>query len=512
MSRPEAVTWTQPQHRQVVRRLRQPSCLREAGGRYWAVTPDFPFWLAGKPSRSSDALLVRNPYDNSPVGRTWLAGAPEFETAVLAGELAASPMRDMPAYRRADILMGVSRGLTTRRDEIARTLAAEAGKPIRDATTEVDRAAMTFHVAAEEARRLAGEMVPMDLAAHGEGRLAITRRFPIGLVAAISPFNFPLNLSAHKVAPAIAAGNPIVLKPATKTPLSALYLGELLHEAGLPAGALSVLPMPRETGDRLVTDERFKLLTFTGSSAVGWDMRARAGRKRIILELGGNAGVVVDESADVESAARRVAVGGFALAGQSCIAVQRVYVHAAVFERFTTEVVRRVEALRVGDPLDPATDVGPMIDEHEAERIGAWVQEAVAAGGRVLTGGRRLAGSLYAPTVLTDVPSDAKVCAQEVFAPVITLSRFMDFDAALAAVNDSTYGLQAGVFTRDLEHALRAFDRLDVGGVIVNDVPTWRIDHMPYGGVKDSGLGREGPRYTIEEMTELKLLVINRQS
>jgi acyl-CoA reductase-like NAD-dependent aldehyde dehydrogenase len=481
-------------------------------GRYWGVAADFPFWLAGEPSSSKNPLVVRNPYDQAVVGRTWLAGDPEFERAVSAAEAAAALMRDMPAYRRADVLIAISKGLGARRDEIARTLAAEAGKPIKDATTETERAAMTFHVAAEEARRLGGEVVPMDLAAHGEGRFAVTRRFPIGPVAAISPFNFPLNLSAHKIAPAIAAGNPIVLKPATRTPLSALYLGALAKEAGLPAGALSVLPMARATGDHLVTDPRFKLLTFTGSSPVGWDMKARAGKKRVILELGGNAGVIVDESADIAHAAGRVAVGGFALAGQSCIAVQRVYVHAAVFDAFAREVVRTVEALRVGDPMDPATDVGPMIEASEADRIEQWVQEAIAAGGRVLTGGRRLAGSLYAPTVLTDVPADAKVCAREVFAPVITLARFTDFDAALAAVNDSTYGLQAGVFTAVLERTLRAFDRLEVGGVIVNDVPTWRIDHMPYGGVKDSGAGREGPRYTIEEMTELKLLVVNRHS
>jgi acyl-CoA reductase-like NAD-dependent aldehyde dehydrogenase len=475
------------------------------------VAADFPFWLAGEPSRSNASLEVRNPFDDSVVGRTWLAGDAEFERAVVAAERAAAPMRDMPAYRRADILMAISRGLIARRDEIGRTLAREAGKPIKDATAETERAAMTCHVAAEEARRLGGEMIPMDLAPHGEGRVALTRRFPVGPVAAISPFNFPLNLSAHKVAPAIAAGTPIVLKPATKTPLSALYLAELAHAAGLPAGALSVLPMPRETGDRLVTDPRFKLLTFTGSSAVGWGMKARAGRKRVILELGGNAGVVVDETANLARAAARVAVGGFALAGQSCIAVQRVFIHAAVFDEFAREVVRRVEALRVGDPMDPLTDVGPMIDAGEVDRIEGWVNEAVTAGGRVLTGGRRLSKSLYAPTVLSDVPSDAKVCAQEVFAPVITLARFTDFDAALRAVNDSSYGLQAGVFTADLERALRAFDEIEAGGVIVNDVPTWRIDHMPYGGVKDSGSGREGPRYTIEEMTELKLLVINRQ-
>jgi acyl-CoA reductase-like NAD-dependent aldehyde dehydrogenase len=487
------------------------TCLRLVAGRYWDVVPDFPFWLAGEPGRSSQPLEVHNPYDNSSVGRTWLAGDAEFEHAVAAAQGASGVMRDLPAHRRAGILMAVSAGINARRTEIARTLAAEAGKALKDATAETDRATMTFHVAAEEARRLGGEVVPMDLAAHGEGRIALTRRFPIGPVAAISPFNFPLNLSAHKIAPAIAAGNPIVLKPATKTPLSALYLAELAVRAGLPPVAISVLPMARQTGDRLVTDERFKLLTFTGSSAVGWDMKKRAGRKRIILELGGNAGVIVDAGANLERAAERIAAGGFALAGQSCIAVQRVYVHDSVFDDFAVQVVRRVEALRVGDPLDPATDVGPMIDESEAERVDQWVREAVAAGGRVLTGGRRLGGALYAPTVLTDVPSDARVCVEEVFAPVVTLSRFTSFDEALRAVNDSTYGLQAGVFTADLNRSLRAFDALDVGGVIINDVPTWRIDHMPYGGVKSSGLGREGPRYTIEEMTELKLLVINRQ-
>jgi glyceraldehyde-3-phosphate dehydrogenase (NADP+) len=341
--------------------------------------------------------------------------------------------------------------------------------------------------------------------------MAIAKRFPVGPIAAISPFNFPLNLAAHKIAPAIAAGNPIVLKPATKTPLSALYLGELATRAGLPAGAISVLPMARATGDRLVTDPRFKLLTFTGSSAVGWDMKSRAGRKKVILELGGNAGVIVDEGADLEFAAKRVGVGGFAFAGQSCISVQRVFVHERVFEDFAGRLVRLVEALKVGDPMDPDTDLGPMIEASDAARIETWVNEAVFDGAKVLTGAHRVGAAVYAPTVLTDVARDAKVCAQEAFAPLVVLSRFAQFDDALAGVNDSSYGLQAGVFTPSLEHALRAFDALEVGGVIVNDVPTWRIDHMPYGGVKDSGLGREGPRYTIEEMTELKLLVINRQ-
>jgi glyceraldehyde-3-phosphate dehydrogenase (NADP+) len=350
----------------------------------------------------------------------------------------------------------------------------------------------------------------MDLAPHGEGRLGIVKRFPLGAIAAISPFNFPLNLSAHKLAPAVAAGNTVVLKPASKTPISAIRLGTYLAEEGLPEGAISVLPLDRKTGDRMVTDDRFRLLTFTGSPSVGWGMKARAGKKRVILELGGNAGVIVDETADLEFAAARVTAGGFALAGQSCIAVQRVFVHESRFDEFAASLVSRVSRLKVGDPLDPDTELGPMIDEGEAGRIDTWVKEAVAAGGRLLVGGERVGRATYAGTVLADVPEQAKVCADEVFAPVVVLAKFREFEDAVAAVNRSDFGLQAGVFTRDLQRTLYAFDRIEAGGLIVNDVPTWRIDHMPYGGVKDSGLGREGPHYTIEEMTEMKLLVINR--
>ena len=453
---------------------------------------------------------VRNPFDASIVGQVPVADAAAFDRAADAAVAAAPRMARMPAHERAALLMRVSAAIAADREAIARTLAAEAGKPLKDALTETDRATMTFQVAAEEARRLGGEVLPMDLAPHGERRIAIVRRVPIGPIAAISPFNFPLNLSAHKLAPALAAGNSIVLKPATKTPLSAITLGRLLNEAGAPEGAVSVLAMSREVGDQLVTDPRFKLLTFTGSSPVGWAMKARAGRKKVILELGGNAGVIVNRDADVAFAAKRIAAGGFAYAGQSCISVQRVYVHDAVFDAFAAELVSLVEKLKVGDPLDPSTDIGPMIEEDEAVRIDAWVKEAEAAGARVLTGGRRLGGAMYAPTVMTDVPTDAKLCAEEAFAPLVGLWRFSALDEALAEVNRSRFGLQAGIFTRDLEGALLAYDALDVGGVIVNDVPTWRIDHMPYGGVKDSGLGREGPRYTIEEMTEPKLLVINR--
>ena len=472
---------------------------------------DAPFFLAGRQTTSTEPLDVLNPFDGSLVARTWLADDAQFEAAADAAVAAAPVMRRLPAYERGAILARASRAIAERRDAIARQLAGEAGKPIRDALVETDRAAMTFQVASDEARRLGGEYVPMDLAPHGAGRLALVKRMPVGPVAAISPFNFPLNLTAHKIAPAIAAGNPIVLKPATKTPLSAITLAEIVVGAGLPAEAISVLPMARKTGDRLVTDERFRLLTFTGSSAVGWDMKARAGRKKIILELGGNAGVIVDETADIPFAVSRVATGGFAFAGQSCISVQRVYVHRAVFDDFADRLVRAVEALTVGDPLDPATDIGPMIDEGEAARIDEWVREAAAAGARVRTGGRRLGGPLYAPTVLTGVPRDARVCTQEVFAPLVVLEPFETIAGAIEEVNRSTYGLQAGIFTADIEHALAAFDEIEVGGVMVNDVPTYRIDNMPYGGVKDSGLGREGPRYTIEEMTEPRLLVVNRR-
>jgi acyl-CoA reductase-like NAD-dependent aldehyde dehydrogenase len=454
---------------------------------------------------------VTSPYDGRAVGRTWLAGDAEFDQAADAAVAAAAEMRALPAYERAGILNAAADWIASRREDIARTLSGEAGKPIKDATVEVERATHTFRTAADEAKRLGGDVIPMDLAPHGKDRFALTRRVPIGPVAAISPFNFPLNLSAHKIAPSIAAGNPIVLKPATKTPLSALYLAQAVLDSGLPPRAISVLPMGRATGDRLVTDPRFKLLTFTGSSSVGWGMKARAGKKKIILELGGNAGVVIDRGADLAFAAARVAAGGFAYAGQSCIAVQRVYVLAEVYDEFASRLAARVSSLNVGDPLEPTTDVGPMINESEAARIEAWVAEAVSGGAEVLTGGKRLGGALYAPTVLANVPVTARVCVQEVFAPLVSLFRVESFEQALEEVNRSTYGLQAGVFTPHLEHALLAFDRIEAGGVIVNDVPTWRIDHMPYGGVKDSGLGREGPRYTVEEMTEPRLLVINRR-
>jgi glyceraldehyde-3-phosphate dehydrogenase (NADP+) len=475
-------------------------------------TPDsWPILVGGAWTVTPARLPVVNPYDEARVGETFLGGEAEFERAAEGAVAAAPAMGALPAFERAAILRQVAARLSADRATCAATLALEAGKPLGDAMFEVDRAALTFSVAADEALRIGGELLPLDLAPQGTGRFAVTRRVPIGPIAAISPFNFPMNLAAHKLAPAIAAGNSIVLKPATRTPLSALTLARLLDEAGTPKGAVSVLPLSREVGDRLVTDARFRMLTFTGSAAVGWDMKARAGRKRVVLELGGNAGVIVDRDADPDFVARRLVAGGFTYAGQSCISVQRVYVHDALFDDVAARLVTAVKGLRVGHPLDPAADLSSMIDAGEAERVAGWVDAATAAGARVLTGGQRVGRAGYLPTVLTDVPADAKISAEEAFAPLVGLFRFTDFRAALDAVNASRYGLQAGVFTNTLEHALLAFDRLEVGGVIVNDVPSYRVDHMPYGGVKDSGLGREGPRQAIEDMTELRLLIVNRQ-
>jgi acyl-CoA reductase-like NAD-dependent aldehyde dehydrogenase len=471
-----------------------------------------PLFLAGTLRTTASSVEVRSPYDASLVAEVSAAGADEYEQAASACVAAAPTVAALPLHERARILRQVSAGLRHRKDTFATLIVREAGKPLRDARTEVDRAAMTFEVAAEEARRLpgSGEVLPLDLAAHGEGRFALTRRVPIGPIAAISPFNFPLNLVAHKLAPALAAGNPVVLKPASRTPLSALALADLMHEAGLPPGALSVLPMTRETGDLLVQDDRYRLLTFTGSAEVGWAMKARAGRKKVVLELGGNAAVIIDEGADLDVAAERVATGGFSYAGQSCISVQRVYVHADVWDAWLAAFLPRVSSLVVGDPMDERTAVGPLITAGDVDRVETWVREAVEQGATVLCGGTRQSGQLFAPTVLTGVPRDAKLCAEEAFAPIVVVERVGSVSEALDAVNDSAFGLQAGLFTPRLEHALAAFDRLEVGGLLINDVPTYRIDHMPYGGVKDSGLGREGPRYAIEDMTELRLLVVRR--
>ncbi len=473
------------------------------------MTSQYPFYCAGEWRSSDNALEVRNPYSDELVGTTSYATANDLEDATQAAIAAFEEMRRMPTYERANILFELSKALEARRDEVAALMTAEAGKPINDSGVEVDRGVFTLRVAAEEAQRIHGEQIPLDLMASSAGRFGVTRRVPIGPIAGISPFNFPLNLALHKVAPAIASGNTIVLKPPSYDPLTMLVFAELVAEAGLPAGAVSIMPMDRTLGDTLVTDDRYKMLSFTGSPDVGWDMKARAGRKKVVLELGGNAGVIIDKDADLDFAAQRVLVGAFAYAGQVCISVQRVYIHSDVFDAFAERVVAAAKSVVMGDPADPKTTLGPMIDDKAVSRIHGWVESARDAGANILTGGEPN-GRFYLPTVITNAPDDSAVCAREAFAPIVNLFSFDDWDEGLGRIDDSVYGLQAGVFTASLEHALRAWDRLEVGGVIINDIPTYRIDHMPYGGVKDSGLSREGLRYAIEDMTEPRLAVFNR--
>jgi glyceraldehyde-3-phosphate dehydrogenase (NADP+) len=467
-----------------------------------------PIYLAGSWVDSPDVLEIANPARPGELaGATYQATEAQYEQAVEAAVRAFEVTRKLPAYERGRMLREVSAGIKARREELAALIAAEAGKPIRDSLAEVDRATITFRLGAEEAERMYGEVIPLDLNVASKDRVGITRRFPIGPIAGISPFNFPLNLAAHKVAPAIASGNPIVLNPPSKDPLVMLAVAEILDSVGLPEGAVSILPMSRELGDRMVSDERFKLLSFTGSPSVGWRMKERAGKKKVVLELGGNAGVIVDKGADLDWAVKRSLVGAFGYSGQVCISVQRMFVHEDVWDAFMDKFLAGVAALTVGDPADPATDVGPMVDAKAASRTKQWVDEAVALGGRLLAGGTA-DGTFFAPTVLTDVPVTAQVCSNEAFAPVVVAFKFRELGEAIAAVNDSFFGLQTGVFTSDLAGAWQSFSELEVGGVIVNDIPTYRIDHMPYGGVKDSGLGREGLRWAMEDMTELRIMVL----
>jgi acyl-CoA reductase-like NAD-dependent aldehyde dehydrogenase len=451
---------------------------------------------------------VRDPaHGDALAGSTYLANAEQLEAAVTAAVDVADEMRRLPAYVRGPALRHISAGIARRRDEFVDLISRESGKTVRDAGVEIDRAVITFRLGAEEAERMVGETIPLDITPSGRGRTGITRRFPVGPVAGISPFNFPVNLSAHKLSPAIAAGCPIVLKPPTRDPLTMLAITELIDETELPAGAVSVLPMSRHLGDSLVSDDRFKLLSFTGSPAVGWRMKERAGQKKVVLELGGNAGAIVDASADLDWAVKRTLVGAFAFSGQVCISVQRLYVHADVWDEFMQRLVAGASALVMGDPLDPATDLGPMVEPAAAERTESWVREAEAAGARILLGGRA-GGPWFPPTVIVDAPPSAQVCSEEAFAPLVVAFPFDTLDEAIARVNDSRFGLQCGVFTNDLAGSWRAFEDLEVGGVVINDVPTYRADHMPYGGVKDSGLGREGLRWAMDDMTETRIMVL----
>lgn len=462
-------------------------------------------YLDGDFREGAERREVRSPYTGELVGLAHLSGAEHMERALSAGKSAERAMAALPAHERKRALRRIAAGLEARAEELSALVCDEAGKPITAAKAEIARALTTFELAAEECTRPGERSVPLDGAPAGTGRFGIVRRFPRGLVSAITPFNFPLNLVAHKVAPALAAGCPVVLKPAPNTPFSAHALAEIVHDAGLPPAALQVLPADPTVADVLVTDERPRVLTFTGSARVGWDLKARAGRKHVVLELGGDASVLVHADADLDEAARRIATGAFVYAGQVCISVQHVLVHESVLPHFRDRLLEATLALTSGDPRDPRVTNGPLIDERAASRVLSWIEEARAKGATLLCGGTR-EGNVIAPTVLEGVPPDAALAREEAFGPVCTLSSYATLDEALARVNASDYGLQAGVFTNDLAVLWRCYEALEVGGLIHNDVPTFRVDHMPYGGVKASGLGREGPAYALEDFTEARLL------
>jgi acyl-CoA reductase-like NAD-dependent aldehyde dehydrogenase len=455
-----------------------------------------------------ELLDVRSPYDQAVIGQVFQGTREHAETAIRTAVKAFGTTRRLPAFERQRVLRRVAQSLAERKQEFARTIAQEAGKPIRAARTEVDRAVFTFTVAAEESTRIYGEYLPLDWQEYTAGRWGIVKRFPVGPIAGITPFNFPLNLVAHKVAPAIAAGCPIVVKPAPATPLTALLLAEAVQQAGWPDGGLNVLPLSNDDAGLLVSDDRIKLISFTGSAAVGWAIKRNSGKKKVILELGGNAGVIVHSDTDVAYAADRCVTGGFSYAGQSCISVQRILVERSVYGKFTDLFLAAIAKLRTGNPLEESTDVGPLIRESDAARAADWVQEAVRGGARLLCGGQRH-GSVLEPTVLTGTKAEMRVNCEEIFAPVVTVEPYDNADAAIRALNNSAYGLQAGIFTRDANFLFHAYEELEVGSLVAGDVPSFRIDNMPYGGLKDSGLGREGLRYAIEEMTEPKLLVMN---
>lgn len=463
-------------------------------------------FLAGRFVSTGTRLGVINPYNGEVVAETYLAGTAELEEAVSSAFRAKPLMKNLPSYARYQALMHIRTRLAERRAEFALLLMKESGKPMRYALGEIDRSIQTFTVAAEESRRLPSEYLSLDWTRAGERKEGLVKYFPVGVVAGIAPFNFPLNLAVHKLAPAIAAGCPVIIKPSSATPLSTLLLSEIIAETGLPEGAVSVLPMDRETGNRLVTDPRIALLSFTGSPEVGWRMKAAAGRKKVVLELGGNAGVIVTESADVQSALQKCLTGAFSYSGQVCIHTQRIYVQQRIFAQFAEQFTHLVQNLRTGDPALPETEFSAMIDEANAVRVEQWIAEAVAGGARLLCGGMR-EGTLVEPTVLTGTQPYMKVCGEEVFGPVVTLEPYDDFAQAIEQLNDSRFGLQAGVFTNSLHVMNTAFSDIETGGVIINDVPTFRVDHMPYGGIKDSGQGREGVKYAMMDMLEPRILV-----
>lgn len=469
---------------------------------------EFQVYCGGKFISTPDEIDVINPYTRAVFARTFRASSGHLERAIQAASEVEGELKNMPSFRKYQILMQIAAGLEDDIEAHAEILSLESAKPVRYARGEIQRAVQSFRIAAEESKRFPNEYISLDWTEAGQGKEGLIKHFPVGLVAGISPFNFPLNLAVHKIAPALASGCPIVLKPSTSTPLSTLNLARIIDKTDLPKGAVSILPMDRETGNLLVTDDRFKMLSFTGSPEVGWAMKSRAGKKKVVLELGGNAGVIVTDSADIDLAVAKCLVGGFAYSGQVCIHAQRIYVDRKVVDEFSSKFISGVEKLKPGDPLDPETEISAMIDEGNAIRVEDWVNEALAQGARLLTGGRRNK-AYYPPTVLSRTKPEMKVCSLEVFGPVVTLEPYENFSEAIRSVNQGRYGLQAGVFTNGIDEMNDAFNDLEVGGVVINDVPTFRMDHMPYGGIKDSGLGREGIRYAMKEMMEPRILIKN---
>ena len=466
----------------------------------------YKIYVGGEFITTNTELEVFNPYDNTKVATTYLAGKKELDIAIEKGVSVEKEMKEMPAHKKYKILMQISRELLKDKERLALILAKESGKPMRYALGEIERAAQTFVVAAEEAKRIPNEYLSIDWTPAGEGKEGIIKYFPVGLIAGIAPFNFPLNLAVHKIAPAIATGNPILLKPARSTPLSVLELAKIVDKTDLPKGAMSIIPMDRVAGNQLVTDTRFKKLSFTGSPEIGWQMKREAGRKKITLELGGNAGVIISNNADIDLAAAKCLVGSFAYSGQVCIHVQRIYVQSGVFDEFIQKMVEGTSKLKQGNPESVDTEISSMIDEANAKRVEEWVNDAVAEGAKVLHGGKR-EGTYYQPTIITNTKPEMNVCRLEIFGPVVTIEKFDDFNQGIAEINNSQYGLQAGIFTDNIHEINYAFNNLEVGGVISNDVPTFRVDHMPYGGVKNSGFGREGVKFAMRDMLEPKLLV-----
>ena len=466
----------------------------------------YKIYCAGEFIETAAKLKVIYPFTGEQFAETFLATEELLDKAVKKAEDVQKELKSMPSFMRYEILMSIAEMLEKGKERMAEIICMEAGKPLKYSKAEVERAIQIFIIAAEESKRLPKEYISLDWTPQGKNKEGIIKYFPVGLVAGISPFNFPLNLAVHKIAPAIAAGCPIILKPASSTPLATLELAKMIDKTRLPKGAVSILPMDRVTGNKLVTDERMKLLTFTGSPEVGWQMKKDAGKKKVVLELGGNAGVIVGRSADIEHAVKRCLIGGYAYSGQVCIHVQRIYVQRSMFGKFAEEYIKAVKTLKYGDPLKADTDISVMIDEANAIRVESWVNEAIESGAKVLCGGKRK-GNYYEPTVLTNTKSSMKVNSREIFGPVVTLEAFDKFDEAVERVNEGVFGLQAGVFSDEQKEINYAFENLDVGGVIVNDSPSFRVDHMPYGGIKDSGLGREGVKYAIMDMLEAKILV-----